>query len=361
VSDDMKPLLQKLKNGQLDFVGLPDSVGRQFIVKNFPEEAGNFVAMRGAAWQTPFSLIFNEKEPRAKRLKKAYLEGLRRIRQNGKYQAILNSYADQGQPSETYVTGSAKGVIEFGSSETPPFYSAQLPEDGMAGEIVHALFAEMNLKSRIHYFPLSRLLTDLQNNHLGDPDNFTGQQFSAIVPVATYRTAFFYYKPRHPKGIAYKRAEDLNGYRIGVIRGTLENRSYFDRNSIKVTEADSEQALFRQLKEGRIDLCGVIKETGQFTVQRAFAGEAGNFVPLEIPRSTGPITVMIAGDQAQGAELGARIDEALKRMIKSGKYKQILEKYLGKGKVPGDWFDELEKYRNRYRRSQSSREPEGKG
>lgn len=359
-TDDIKQLFKKLKAGQLDFIGLPDLVAREYLEQSFPGEAGNFVTMKGAAWQAPFALIFNDQHPRAKQLKKAYQEGLGRIRENGKYQAILKSYSDNGQVSETYLPAARKGVIEFGSSDTPPFYSPGLAKDGMAGEIVHALLAESGMKGRIHYFPLKRLLTDLRNNHLGDPDNFAGQKFSAIVPVALYRTAFFYYRPRHPKGMQYRKPEDLNGYKIGMIRGTLENRSYFDNNAIKVSEADSVQTLFRQLKEGRIDLCGVIRETGLHTVKQMYPAEADNFVPLEIPKSTGPITIMIDADYPDGSAVGAKIDEALKRIIKNGKYLQILEKYYGKGKVPADWFAELERYRTSYRRNQESGQLEGK-
>jgi polar amino acid transport system substrate-binding protein len=353
VQGDLKYLLRKLKEREIDFLSAPDIVVRRYIQKSYSDEINNFALMKGSAWTAPFSLFFNKRNLRAETLRKAYSEGLKKIKQNGKYDRILSIYEEKGPPqiSETYVSAGAPGIIEFGSSDTPPFWSPVLPGDGMAGEILHALFAEINMSSRIIYFPLKRLQTDLRNNHLGDPDNFTGQRFRAIIPIALYRAAFFYYKPRHKEGMSYRKMEDLSGYTIGVIRGTLENKGYFDKNVIKVTEANNEQSLFRQLKEGRIDLCGVIRETGEFTIKKEFPGEVDNFVPMEIPNSFGPVSVMIDWNYPDGKRLGAKIDAGLKRIIKSGVYLQILEKYLGKGNVPVDWFIELEKFRRKYQQT----------
>jgi len=356
VFGDLKSLLRKLKSKEIDFLSASEIVGRQNIQKLYPDEISNFSRMKAPAWTSTFSLFFNKRHPQAERLIKAYTEGLDRVKQSGKYGRIMNLYQEDSHPQapEAYASGSAVAVVEFGSSDTPPFFSPDLPEDGMAGEILHAIFSEINVKSRILYFPLKRLQTDLKNNHLGDPDNFAGQQFSAIIPIAVYRAAFFYYRPLHKEGINYKKPEDLNKYTIGMIRGTLENRGYFDKNAIKVIEANNERSLFRQLQEGRIDLCGVIKETGEFIVKKEFPREVRNFVPIEIPKSVSPITVMIDWNYPKGKKLGVRIGEGLTRIIKNGKYMQILEKYYGKGNIPDDFFADLEKYRNRYRQMQGN-------
>ncbi len=354
IQGDLKSLLKKLKGKEIDFLSAPDTVVRQYIQKSYSDEINNFVRMQVSGWTDHFSIFFNQANPLAEGLKQAYSEGLKKIKNNGKYDRIVSTYEEKRQPriSETYVPGKAPGIVEFGSSDTPPFWSPALPKDGMAGEILHAIFAEINLRSRILYFPLKRLQTDLRNNHLGNPENFAAQQFSAVIPIALYRAAFFYYKPRHKKGITYKKSEDLSGHTIGMIRGTLENADYFDRNVIKITEANNEQLLFRQLKEDRIDLCAVIMEAGEFTIKKEFPAEVDNFVAIEIPNSFGPITVMIDWNYPDGKRLGAKIDKGLKEIIANGKYLQILEKYFGQGRVSSDWFIELEKFGSKYQQIQ---------
>jgi polar amino acid transport system substrate-binding protein len=356
VSGNLKSLLRKLKGGGIDFLGAPDIIARKYIRMLYPDEIGNFRRIRTPVWTSAFSLFFNTGRPQAGELKKAYIEGLDKIKQSGEYGRIMSLYEkeDLTQASETIASSLTLAPIEFGSSDTLPFFSPDLPEDGMAGEMLHAIFAEIGIKSRILYFPLKRLQRDLRGNHLGDPVNFTGQQFSAVIPIALYRAAFFYYRPRHKEGIIYKNPEDLNGYTIGMIRGTLENKGYFEKKSIRIIEANNESSLFRQLKEGRIDLCGVIKEAGEFIVKKEYPDETDNFVPIEIPKSLGPVTVMIDRNYTHGRELGVRVEEGLKEIMENGKYLQILEKYYGKGNVPDDWFADLEKYRNRYRQTQSN-------
>jgi polar amino acid transport system substrate-binding protein len=62
---------------------------------------------------------------------------------------------------------------------------------------------------------------------------------------------------------------------------------------------------------------------------------------------------MIDSDYPDGEALGMKINEVLKKIIKNGKYTQILEKYYGKGNVPQDWFVELDAYRSNYQRMSS--------
>ncbi|UFS69884.1 transporter substrate-binding domain-containing protein [Geomonas sp. RF6] len=359
VSDEPKALLRKVKENEIDLVLLPEIVSQQLLRKYAADESLKLRPLQARAESLSFSLIVNRSDARGGKIREAYLRGVARLRKSGRLAEIVALYQSDGAPSsETYrSTLGAQGVIEFGSSETPPFYASSLPGDGMAGEIVHAVFTEMHLKSVIRYFPLKRLYTDHQNNHLGDPENFQGQQFSAIVPVALYRTAFFYYAPRHRKGIRFHSPEDLKGYRIGVLRGTLENREYFEKNSISVTEVDTEESLFRMLKDGRLDLCGVIRETGEYTARRLFPREAQLFTALELPHATGPITIMISAHYPDGKRIGEKVNEAFSRIIRNGSYLRILEKYYGAGKVPAEWFQELERYRVKYQQGSAKVSP----
>lgn len=346
-SDDPRALLRRLKERELDLVLLPDLVARQLVRTYYREEGASFQPA-GAGPPLPLALLVKPGDARGTRIKAAYRKGMQAIRKNGAFDRFVSQYQDDGASPETYRTVVPEGIIEFGSSETPPFYSPQLPNDGMAGEIVHALFNELHLQSLIRYFPLKRLYTDHQNNHLGDPENFAGQEFTAIVPIAVYRPAFFYYRPRHPHGMRFRAPRDLKGYRIGVLRGTVESRDFFAANGISVTEVDSEQSLLHLLKEGRIDLCGMVRETGEYTARKLFPREAADFAPLEIPGAKGPIAVMISTRQPDGKKLGERVNEALGRLVKNGTYQRIVARYYG-GKIPADWFQDLERFKARYR------------
>lgn len=236
-------------------------------------------------------------------------------------------------------------IVEFSSSETPPFWSENLPEDGMAGAMLHAISREIGVKSVIKYIPMERIRKKLTSNHVGNPEIFVGQKFSAVVTIAIFRTAFFYYAPNQKKEIIYKGLDDIKGYTLGIIRGTLENVSFLHEKGIKVEPSSSEIPLIKKLKYGRIDLCSMVKLTGIYTIEKIFPEDAENFVNFDIKGSVRPITIMIDNNYPGGKELGEKYSNGLKRIIASGTYNEILEKYYGRGNIPRDWFMQLEKFR----------------
>lgn len=249
----------------------------------------------------------------------------------------------------TVVALAAEQIVEFGSSETPPFWSAHLPENGMAGEILHAMSSEADVKSVIKFIPLKRIRKDLINNHVGNPDNFAGQTFSAIIPIAVFRGAFFYYRPNHTKEIIYRGLDDIKGYRLGVMRGTLIDIPFFDSKGINVEQSNSEDSLLKKLKYGRIDLCSMIKLSGIFKINKLFPKDAGNFVHFEIKGSISPVTIMIDKNYPGGKELGKKYCKGLQIIIENGKYNKIIEKYYGQGNILEDWFMQLEKFEYMYK------------
>ncbi len=242
-------------------------------------------------------------------------------------------------------------IIEFGSSETPPFWSAHMPDDGMGGEVLHAISKEIGVKSVIKISPLKRVRRNLTSNHVGTPEMLAGQEFCAVIPIAVCRLAFFYYKPHHEKEITYRGLGDIKGYTLGVIRGALDDVSFFEKNGIKVVKLNSEDSMIKMLKNGRIDLCSVLKLSGIYTINKIFPDDAENFSNFEIKGTATPVTVMIDKHFPGGKELGAKYTNGLKIIIENGKYIEILEKYYGRGKIPQDWFMQLEKFKHIYKRS----------
>lgn len=241
-------------------------------------------------------------------------------------------------------------IVTFGSSKNPPFWSETLPQDGMCGEILHAISREIDIQSVIEYLPMARVYDKYTGNAVGNPDFFLPyHEYAAIIPIAFYRSAIFYYKPRQQKEIIFNRLADLRGYVIGVEKGTITDKSYFDRAGIRFEESYSREALFRKLKLGRIDLCIEIDLSGQLALKRLFPKEDHHFERLAIPGSDNPITIMIDKNFPNGEKLVRNYREGLRIIMENGKYRDILEKYYGKGNIPEDWSKLLDRYENMYR------------
>ncbi|MBW2607603.1 MAG: transporter substrate-binding domain-containing protein [Deltaproteobacteria bacterium] len=240
-------------------------------------------------------------------------------------------------------------VVKFGSSDNPPFWSETLPQDGMCGEILHAISGEIDVKSVIEYLPMARVYDKYAGNAVGNPEFFLPyHEYAAIIPIAFYRSAIFYYKPHHQKEIIFNRLADLRGYVIGVQKGTITDKSYFDRAGIRFEESYSQESLFRKLTLGRIDLCIEIDLSGRLAIKRLFPKEVHNFGRVEISGSASPITIMIEKNFPKGEKLGRKYKEGLRKIVGNGKYREILEKYYDKGNIPRDWSKLLDRFGNMY-------------
>ena len=180
-------------------------------------------------------------------------------------------------------TSGAQQVVDFGSSETPPFWSAHMPHNGMGGEILHAISDNSGISSRIIFFPTKRLIQMKTGNHLGDPEHWPDQEFVAIIPIATFRSSFYYYRPNHDKVIVFSGLDDLKGYTIGVIKRSIEDLSFFESFGIRIEESYKQESLFKKLKLGRIDLCGMVNLSGIRIIKKLFPDEIDQFGRIPLP------------------------------------------------------------------------------
>lgn len=233
--------------------------------------------------------------------------------------------------------------VVFQSTDTPPYWSAQLPGNGLGGEFLQLLSDEAGVTYAIDYLPVKRFRQSVATYMVGDPDILTRQRHRAIFPIGIFHLAFFYYKPRH-EAIRFHGLRDLQGLTLGVLRGTMEDKDRFVRNGIKVEESDSVESLLRKLKKGRIDFCITVAGTGRYTIQQLFPAEQDNFVQAIIPGLDRPIAIMIDVDDAEGKKIAGRYRQVLDKTLRSQAYRAILEKFYGRNNIPENRDEQLNKF-----------------
>ena len=236
--------------------------------------------------------------------------------------------------------------VVFQSTDTPPYWSASLPDDGLGGSFLKLFSENAGVEYSISYLPVKRYRQSIDTYIVGDPDILVNQRHRAVFPIGIFHTVFFYYKPHHDV-IEFHSLRDLRGHTLGVLRGTLEDRASFIRNSIKVEESDSVESLLRKLRRGRIDLCILVEGSGRYAASQLFPTEQDNFVRIVIPGLSRPIAVMIDVDDPEGRAVAQRYRRALNRTLHSRQYRAILEAFYGKEGIPVDrdkQMDEFIKY-----------------
>ncbi|ATX82112.1 amino acid ABC transporter substrate-binding protein, PAAT family [Mariprofundus ferrinatatus] len=243
------------------------------------------------------------------------------------------------------LAGDRGSSISLDANESPPFWSESMPNDGLCGEIVHAASEAVGLVSQINYKPLKRMIEDDSNNDLGNPEFYMGNQdFAAVVPVCIYHVGLFYYAPNHAEKVEVSRIEDLKGYKVGILKGTMVDDSLFTTAGVTFEESYSQESLFKKLIRGRVDLVIEIDLVGKKIIDRLFPAEHDNFVATTIPGSAMPIAVLISADYPDAERVGALYRLGMARIKQSGRYREILETYYGKGKVPDQMDEEMKRF-----------------
>ena len=183
-------------------------------------------------------------------------------------------------------------TIVLEANEAPPFWSKGLPHDGMAGEIIYEMSKVAKLKSVIKFKPLSRLIEDDTNNDLGNPSFYiNNQDFGAIIPIAIYHVSMYYYAPNHKKKLTFRSIEDLKGFKIGILKGTVVDHAYFQKHGVLFEESYTQEALFRKLKLGRIDMLIEIELVAKQILNNLFSKEKNNFIEIAFLKSSYPIEI----------------------------------------------------------------------
>jgi polar amino acid transport system substrate-binding protein len=242
--------------------------------------------------------------------------------------------------------------VVLNANESPPYWSKKLPYNGLGGELISAISAQAGLDSRIEFMPLKRLIQDATNNDLGNPAFYIeNQDFAAIIPIAVSQVALYYYDPTHQKKIRFKTLSDLKGYRIGTLSGTLANRTSFEQLGIHFEISYSQESLFKKLQHGRVDMVLEIDLIGKQTIEKLFPNEHDHFVAIELPHSISPIAIMLDKNYPNADAIAQRYRVGLKKIIQTGQYSAIIQRYYGAKKLPPLWLKKLNDFTHLYSQS----------
>ncbi|NIB45073.1 transporter substrate-binding domain-containing protein [Pseudomaricurvus alkylphenolicus] len=156
-------------------------------------------------------------------------------------------------------TVAAKGTVTIGFDHWPPYSFKNAPEQGIIFPLIQKALSHSGYQAIPHFYPPKRLLPQLLQNK--EIDTVCGVWRTAereafllfSLPILTNHLSFYAVAGHsHP----FVELSDLQGYRIGLIRGYEYNEGTkkTQLQSLKVTLVTSAAELFKMLAAGRIDL-----------------------------------------------------------------------------------------------------------
>lgn len=248
----------------------------------------------------------------------------------------------------------AEEVVEVVTFEYPPMMTAALPKDGLLGEIVHAAFEAAGQESKISYTSPKRILMlhvgQQESGAFLSPINLVKRQKAddkviCMNPLVNILMVFYYYTPAHDaQEFDSKTLEELAPYRVGAITGS-NTIPLLTSAGLSVVESSVEKQI-PLLQKGRIDLAIVGLLTGKALVEEHFPESVADFAFIEKPLMELPTGICFNKQHPSGEAWAESFVEGFRTILQQGTYREILERYYGKDRIPPQYdplFEALEK------------------
>ena len=159
------------------------------------------------------------------------------------------------------------------------------------------------------------------------PDREANFFYSKKAIIRT-KTVFFHLKSSN---IKWKTYEDLKKYKIGGTIG-FKTAKFLDKKGIKVELVKTELENFQKLLAGKIDITSASFLVGHSIIKKNFpADQAAMFTShaKKIFPATGAY-YLVSKKHPRGQELVDKFDSGMQKLMKSGRYIQIIKESMKK-------------------------------
>jgi polar amino acid transport system substrate-binding protein len=266
---DVPAIIAKLSSGEIDLWGYPQAPGRYFIEK----VTGSYYSFKVVYALPPLEgyYAFNRKVPDS--TVQSFQQALDALKMEkgtrgiSPYEAILGRYL----PPVGFTQ------LQYLTEEWAPYnYQKDGVASGISVDVLEAAFREMGVnrsRADVRIVPLSEAFSQAQNH--------TGTVVFSIVlsqerePLYKWagpftKARFVVWAPVSRK-ITITSPADLNQYRIGTVKGTIENTLLTSQgvDSSHIVNGLVPADLIRMLEQGEIDLWATGDITGRYELQAA--------------------------------------------------------------------------------------------
>lgn len=226
--------------------------------------------------------------------------------------------------------GNTSTLIKLSANQWAPFTGADLPNHGVATEIVVTALERAGYKVEVEFMPWSRALTKA---YYGQSDGVVGvwptrQRREHLLLSDSYMDNALYLLYLRPELGPRINNDTLAGMRIGVGRDYDYSDSFLERHRLLMEPVDRIQQNLLKLQVGRIDMILEDKYAVQYVVSH-FPDAYRSLPPLlssAKPALKLPLHFGIRHDHPQAGEIIAAFNLQLKAMKKDGTLGAILRK-----------------------------------
>ncbi|OSQ47413.1 ABC transporter substrate-binding protein [Thalassospira alkalitolerans] len=219
----------------------------------------------------------------------------------------------------------------------PPYVNEDVKKSFLPA-LFDEIGTEMGIEFKIVLMPWLRCEQEVTNLNIWGAIPYTrnaerDQLYLFSDQIYTSDSHFFAYRtpdkaPDKTVPLEYDELTDLRKWRIGGIQGYYYE-PLFDKASMDVDYALSENQNFRRLKLGRIDLVPAATTVGWHLIKQLFPPDiAKNFYTLDKPLvDGGTLHLMTSKNYPETQILLKRFNQALTKVKQNGTFARLVEEY----------------------------------
>ncbi|TVP14296.1 hypothetical protein AYI87_10685 [Shewanella sp. KCT] len=211
------------------------------------------------------------------------------------------------------------------SNDYPPFYSTNLPSQGVIYHLAQAVFQHAGYPLAHRYYPFARAKAIMKK---GGADVILGvwyrpsreEWIAFSTPLLSVNVVLY---KRVDSQIDFNTMADLRQYRIGIGRG-YANPEAFQNATLKTEAASSDAVNLRKLLAGRVDLVLICEDVARYLIERPGSEYRGKLEPVGDPLSVELFHIGVAKHLPNAQKILADFNQSLAELHRSGELSKIL-------------------------------------
>ncbi|WP_196156969.1 ABC transporter substrate-binding protein [Reinekea sp. G2M2-21] len=221
----------------------------------------------------------------------------------------------------------AKPLVRFAIGDWPPYVSEFDPQARLLERLIREAYASQHLSVTFDYFPWKRSYEYVRQGEYDGtfPWNSTQQRRDDFlihsVPLVQDNGVFFHLKSTP---FDWQALTDIGKYRVGVVVG-FKQQEVYRRLGIQAELIETEEAAFRMLMAGRIDVYQTSRLVGLTTARRLFTTDQLQRLTYHSRAvEVNTYFVLFAKHSSRSAELADALDAGLRYLQATGQYESLM-------------------------------------
>ena len=240
-------------------------------------------------------------------------------------QEIVNNSIATGEVS----TDNAR-IIRLANGNWPPYNGEFLVEGGCDSQVIKETFALAGYEVEYGYFPWARSYslsaTGEWDGTLAWDDTPTHRKdhWISAQPTSVQQWVFFY---RKSESFSWESMNDLHGKTIGITTGYVYSDAFTNlpEDSVTFIESTTDDANFKMLLAGRIDVFPMEKEVGLYLINQNFSTEEQNLITFaDKAFSEFNSHLLLSKAIPENEKRIKEFDTAFRKLMDNGRYEEIM-------------------------------------